>query len=118
MTRLNPIAPLEWVATYRGGGGLRQFDVDGPHWTTQVDRARVGRLELRGHPAGPLRLDVRPDQVPDEVVVRAGCELALPGPGRRVVEVCAGFRYGAEEELLVIEGTSGRVRCERRAAAP
>lgn len=102
----NPIAPFEWRAVYRGGGHLRQFDADGWHRTVDVDRARVQALEVHGHPAGVLTIPVYGGQVPDEVVVRARMELVgdpAAGFHRRRVECHFGFRYGADETLIIID---------------
>jgi hypothetical protein len=107
----NPIAPYTWSAEYRGGGGLRQYDVDGRHTSLEIDRTRIAALVLHGHPAGALRLPV-PDALgaPDAVIVKAttSVRLRLGGSLERAVRVTAGFQVGAQRHVLVIED-DGRI---------
>jgi hypothetical protein len=99
------IAPYTWRADYRGGGRLRQHDLEGLHFTREIDRTRLHQLVLEG-PGGTVGLP--PSRVPDEVILRARTTIA-PGaevPERRVI--LAGYRYGTVEEVLAIDTATGR----------
>lgn len=66
----NPLYPYRWEARYRDGGRLQQFDVDGYHPGRDIDHARIERLVVHGHPAGPLVIE-RQDAPMTDVVLRA-----------------------------------------------
>jgi hypothetical protein len=100
------IAPYTWRADYRGGGRLHQFEVTGPHFAHEIDRARLHQLVLEG-PGGTLFM--APRAVPDAVVLRARTTIAPGGqqPERRVI--LAGYRYGALEDVLELDVATGAV---------
>jgi len=111
----NPIAPFAWEARYRGGGRLRQYDVDGRHTSREIDRARIESLVILGHPASPIVLPrPEPDRIPDEVLVLAQTDLVQTlGQGitdRRVIFVF-GYRYGPTRYLVTID-EAGRLTTE------
>ena len=52
----NPIYPYRWAAVYVGGSRLLQYDGDRRRSSRDIDRTRLDRLELFGHPASPLTI--------------------------------------------------------------
>lgn len=106
------IEPFMWEALYKNPKGrLKQFDSDGPHKSTEIDRARLECVILWGHPDSPIRINTIPTLgVPDEVVIGARVMLSeergmTPWRGRIVQEVgkmdkrafvfCR-YRYGSD----------------------
>lgn len=97
--RPNAIEPITWRAEYRGGGRLRQFDVDGLHYSREIDLDRISELVLEGVPgAGEVILE--PHRRPDAVILMARNRITV-GAGRRRW-ILAGFRYGDDESLFQI----------------
>jgi hypothetical protein len=107
----NPIHPLTWEARYRGGGGIRQFDWDGQHWSREIDRSRVESLLLHGHDESPLTIPL-PDgeRPPDAVIIKAQVDISQTidrdsGAQRwsRSVAIFAGWHVGDHAYLVEID---------------
>jgi hypothetical protein len=89
----NPIHPYAWQAVYRDGGRLHQLGVAGVHTSRDVDRSRLERLVLLGHPASPIELAMPAPPPPfgpppAEVIVQATTDLSATmefGTGERPV---------------------------------
>jgi len=103
----NPIFPYSWQANYKDGGRLSQFDLDGHHFSREIDCSRLTALIILGHPDSPVTLPVLyPDRLPDEVIIKAQVSLSqtLGQVGMtRTVRYFFGFRYGDEKFLLEID---------------
>ncbi len=97
------LAPYHWEARYRNGGRLLEHDVDGHHHAAEIDRSRLIAIRLHDHPAGVI--EVRCPVSPDEVILLAKYRGCL-GPGGHDVTrwILVGFRYGAVEDVLAIDG--------------
>ena len=118
----NPLWPYRWVARYRGGGRLCQFDVDGYHKSTDIDRARLEELRVEGpHPFAPFVLPVPPGRPPDEVLLKVqidvNMELGTNQIREHVAEFFFGYAYRVENkrhEFLLHIDRDGRVSQEKK----
>jgi len=102
--------PYRWIARYEGGGELKQFDVDGYHFSREIDRGRITELIVVGHPTSPIkipRLWKSSERPLDEVVIKAQVdieyELGTKNIVRRKVKYHFGYRYGQELFLMQID---------------
>lgn len=117
--RLNAIAPYTWEAEYRGGGRLKQFDVDGYHKSLEIDRLRIRALIIHRHPSGPIRIEVPGDQPgpPDDVRIQATTAITMGASTGHAVTFWFGYRYGTQWYLVGIDSW-GRVFTSDRFEAP
>jgi hypothetical protein len=92
----NPMHPWEWLAEYRDGGQLRQFDSDGFHRSSEIDPRKLVALVLLGHPASPIRWPV-PDSLRtgpiQRVVVEVDCAMLMGGGRMERICRCVRFLY-------------------------
>jgi hypothetical protein len=127
----NPIHPYAWEAVYRAGGRLSQFGMAGTHTSRDIDRTRLERLVILGHPASPLDLAMPAPAPPfgpppDEVVVQAitdlsqTVELGTPERPQRDAGswVFVGVRYGATYYVVQIDPAGHPMALQMDAIAP
>jgi hypothetical protein len=105
----NPLYPYSWEARYEGGGRLRQFDFDGHHWSTEIDKTKVKALVILGHPISPIVFE-KPQHLakvsPDEVIIEAQVSLEVPAGGVQPVNRIVRCYFGYVYELKNTDGTS------------
>lgn len=99
----NPLHPYSWIARYRDGGRLKQFDFDGYHYGHDIDLRRVQSIEICGHPNSPIFVPILDDsdgQRPDEVLLIAhnaiDMELGSNKVTYRIPYYFIGYRYGQD----------------------
>jgi hypothetical protein len=110
------------VARYRGGGRLCQFDVDGYHKSTDIEKDRLEEIAITGpHPLAPFILPVPPGRPPDEVVLKVqvdvNMELGATKIRDRVVEFFFGYAYlvnGQRHEFFLHIDREGKVSQEKK----
>jgi hypothetical protein len=118
----NPLEPYSWAAEYpptKGGRGrpvvFKQFSAStGYHYAREIDRLRLKRLVILGHPHSPIYCNpISSLGPPDEVLIGAhnfmqmengiiDPKSGLSGWKDKVSIPYFGFRYGADQYLTEI----------------
>lgn len=108
----NPIWPYTWTAQYADGSSLSQFSGGHYHYSHEIDKAKLDKLMILGHPDSPITLP-RPyqDRLPDDIVIKAECSYQVPmgidtgalGRVHKTAQYVIGYRYGDEYYFLRID---------------
>ena len=103
----NPIFPYRWIARYDGGGELKQFDVDGYHYSHEIDRARLTELVVLGHKS-PIKIPTlwKSSERPlEDVIIKAQVDIEYELGSKRVVAYKVAYHFGYQygQDLFLVE---------------